>query len=225
MGLGHSPSFVLDGLLIAFDAANQRSYPRTGTTINNLTGSISGSMINGVGFSSSNSGFFSFDGTNDAVGFSSNPTLTNQITTSVWIKPSENGANNWILGREASYRMFYTSSIFVWDCATTNNGWYTTGANIVSNTLSVMNNWWNVVGTYNGSNLRLYVNGSLQSTGANISGNIQTTGYTLNLMQADNIQSVVYGKGNLSQFLLYDRALTAQEILQNYNATKKRYGL
>jgi hypothetical protein len=225
MGLSHSPSFVMDGLLIAFDAANQRSYPRTGTTISNLTGSISGSMINGVGFSSANSGFFSFDGTNDAVGFSNNPTLTNQITISVWIKPSNNGTNNWILGREASYRMFYTSSIFVWDCATTNNGWYTTGTNIVSNSLSVFDNWWNVVGTYNGSNLRLYINGSLQSTGANISGNIQTTGYTLNLMQADNIQSVVYGKGNVSQFLLYGRALSTQEVLQNYNATKKRYGL
>ena len=225
MGLGHSPSAVMDGLLISFDAANSRSYPRTGTTINNLTGSISGSMVNGVGFTSTNSGFFSFDGTNDLVSFSSNPSLTNQITISVWIKPSDNGSNNWISGREGSYRMFYTSSIFAWDCATSNNAWYTTGTNIVSNSLSVIDNWWNVVGTYNGSNLRLYVNGSLQSTGANISGNILTTGYTLNLMQADNIQFVVYGKGNISQFLLYDRALTAQEVLQNYNATKKRYGL
>ena len=225
MGLEHSPSIVMNGLLISFDAANFRSYPQTGTVLNNLSGSISGSLNNGVGFSTFNSGFFFFDGTNDHVNLSANPTLTNQVTISLWVKPSDNSGVGWILGREESYRILHTTSIFVWDCATTNNGWYTTGTDINSNSISVIDNWWNVAGTYDGSNLRLYINGSLHTTGANISGNILTTGYTLNLMKADAGSPVVYGKGNISQLLIYNRALTATEIKQNYNATKKRYGL
>jgi hypothetical protein len=223
MSTKYNPRIVSDGLVIYFDPANQRSYPNSGTLVRSLAGSITGTMTNGVGFSTFNTGYFSFDGTNDYISFSNNPTLTNQITISVWIKPSDNSGISWVTGREGSYRILYTSSVFVWDCATTNNGWYTNGTDVVSNNLSVMNNWWNVVGTYDGSNIRLYINGSLHSTGANISGNILTTGYTLNLMQADNIQLVVYGKGNIGQYILYNRALSSQEILQNYNATKMRY--
>ena len=127
MGLSHSPTIVMDGILLSLDAANSRSYSGSGTTINNLTGSISGSMVNGVGFSSLNSGLFSFDGTNDAVILTSNPSLGNQITVSVWVKLSDNTNFGWILGRENSYRILYTTSIFLWDVATTNNGWYTAG--------------------------------------------------------------------------------------------------
>jgi len=223
MGIDIGPIEATDGLVVHFDAGNIRSYAGSGTTVNNLTGSILGSMINGVGFSSINGGFLSFDGTNDAVILSSNPSLGNQITVSVWVKPSDNTNFGWILGRENSYRILYTTSIFLWDVATANNGWYTAGTHITSNSISVIDNWWNVVGTYNGSNLRLYVNGSLHTTGGNISGNLLSTGYTLNLMKADAGFPAVYGKGNLSQFLLYNRALTATEILQNYNATKGRY--
>jgi hypothetical protein len=223
MGIDVGPIEATDGLVIHLDAGNIRSYAGSGTTVNNLTGSILGSMINGVGFSSINGGFLSFDGTNDAVILSSNPSLGNQITVSVWVKPSDNTNFGWILGRENSYRILYTTSIFLWDVATANNGWYTAGTHITSNSISVIDNWWNVVGTYNGSNLRLYVNGSLHTTGGNISGNLLSTGYTLNLMKADAGFPAVYGKGNLSQFLLYNRALTATEILQNYHATKGRY--
>jgi hypothetical protein len=223
MGIDVGPIEATDGLVIHLDAGNIRSYAGSGTTVNNLTGSILGSMINGVGFSSINGGFLSFDGTNDAVILSSNPSLGNQITVSVWVKPSDNTNFGWILGRENSYRILYTTSIFLWDVATANNGWYTAGTHITSNSISVIDNWWNVVGTYNGSNLRLYVNGSLHTTGGNISGNLLSTGYTLNLMKADAGFPAVYGKGNLSQFLLYNRALTVTEIFQNYHATKGRY--
>ena len=223
MGIDIGPIEATDGLVFHLDAGNIRSYAGSGTTVNNLTGSILGSMINGVGFSSINGGFLSFDGTNDAVILSSNPSLGNQITVSVWVKPSDNTNFGWILGRENSYRILYTTSIFLWDVATANNGWYTAGTHITSNSISVIDNWWNVVGTYNGSNLRLYVNGSLHTTGGSISGNLLSTGYTLNLMKADAGFPAVYGKGNLSQFLLYNRALTATEIFQNYHATKGRY--
>jgi hypothetical protein len=223
MGIDIGPIEVTDGLIVHLDGGNSRSYSGSGTTVNNLTGSILGSMINGVGFSSINGGFLSFDGTNDAVILSSNPSLGNQITVSVWVKPSDNTNFGWILGRENSYRILYTTSIFLWDVATANNGWYTAGTHITSNSISVIDNWWNVVGTYNGSNLRLYVNGSLHTTGGNISGNLLSTGYTLNLMKADAGFPAVYGKGNLSQFLLYNRALSATEIFQNYTATKGRY--
>ena len=68
------------------------------------------------------------------------------------------------------------------------------------------------------------MNGELKSTGANISGNIVSTFSNYNLIRSDT-GNVDNGKGNIYLHRLYNRALSAQEVLQNYNATKTRFGL
>ena len=69
MGLAHSPSIISDGLIFYLDAANSRSYSGSGNTANGLVGGIGGTLVNGVGFTSSNNGLFSFDGSNDYINF------------------------------------------------------------------------------------------------------------------------------------------------------------
>jgi hypothetical protein len=224
MGIAYNTSVVRDGLVLYLDAANSKSYPGSGTTWNNLMGTNNGTLTNGVTFNSNLKGSFNFDGIDDHVSFSSNPPLTNQVTVEAWVNVSvttPNG-NSWIIGREGSYRLLYSVNSFQWVCATSNNGWYTTGTSI-SASISATSNIHQVVATYNGSNIKLYVDGSLLSTGSTISGNILNSGaYNLFKSGAFNID---YGKGNLFIHRLYNRALTDSEIKQNFNATRGRYGI
>ena len=65
MGLKHHPRIVTNGLVMYVDASNTRSYSGSGLTANGLIGGIGGTLVNGVGFTSTNNGIFTFDGTND----------------------------------------------------------------------------------------------------------------------------------------------------------------
>jgi hypothetical protein len=68
MGLTHSPQIVRDGLVLYLDAANPKSYPGSGTNVNNLSAPTNnGTLINGVAFSTENGGSFAFDTTNDFI--------------------------------------------------------------------------------------------------------------------------------------------------------------
>ena len=216
---------VRSGLILDLDAGMNASFNNTGTAWNDLSGNgNNGTLVNGPTYSSVNGGSIVFDGSNDYVSFTSNPPLTNQISVDVWVNLTATTPNGsgWILGREGSYRLTYASSSFQWVCATVNNGWYTAGTPVGAN-LTTTNSIINVVGTYDGSNNRIYVNGILISTGSAISGNILTTGnYYLVRSDAGNID---YGKLNMYSHKLYNRSLSAAEILQNYNALKHRFGL
>lgn len=216
---------VTNGLVLHLDAGNPASYPGTGTTWTDLSGNNNnGTLVNGVGYNSTNGGSLVFDGVNDNITFTSNPLLANQITAEVWVNLNSTTPNGtaWILGREGSYRLIYSSGSLSWVCSTVNNGWYTTGTNI-STSISSTSGIYHVVGTYNGANIQIYVNGALRTTGSSISGNILTNG-SYNLFRSD-AGNVDYGKGNLYAHRIYNRALTAQEIQQNFNALRGRFGL
>ena len=69
MGAFGGPDIVEDGLMFAVDAGSTRSYPNpgTGTAVNSLVSSITGSLANGVGFSTNNGGTWDFDGVDDII--------------------------------------------------------------------------------------------------------------------------------------------------------------
>ena len=87
MGLGHSPTIITDGLVFSLDAANSRSYSGSGLTAFGLIGGINGTLVNGVGFTTSNRGSFIFDGTNDQISTATiNLSSTNKVSVSCWAK-------------------------------------------------------------------------------------------------------------------------------------------
>ena len=176
-----------------------------------------------------------FDGTNDHVAFASNPVVTNQITVEYWASLDLPTSGNYriISGRENSYRMLYVDpnlyniNYLSWVCATVNNGWYTTGTEVAAVLpYSTFFGTHQIVGTYDGSRLRLYHDGALQATSSsNISGNILNNGTYWIGRTIVTGGSVDFYKGNLSIHRIYNRALSDTEILKNYNETKSRYGL
>lgn len=226
MSIVYNPSIVTTGLVLCLDAANIKSYPGTGTTWSDLsTNNNNGTLVNGPTYSSLNLGGINFDGIDDYISFVSNPVVTNQITVEVWVKlNSTTSTNGWICGREGSYRFLYSSNGFGWICATTNNAWYTTGT-AISISGTPVNNFYQIVGVYNGSNNLLYVNSVLQNTGSAISGNILTNG-TYNLMNdTSGDVNIDWGKGIIYSHRIYNVALTAAQVQQNFNALRGRFGI
>lgn len=233
MGISAGPDIITDGLVLELDAGDRNSYPGTGTTWRDLSGnSNNGTLINGPTFNTGSLGNIVFDGVDDYTSFSINPTLTNQVTFELWIRPDSSNVTggggsvaSYVFGREGNYRLILgTGGTFSWICATTNNSWYSTGTAIGSaNTYNLQ--WIQVDCVYDSTKLLLYVNSNLIVTGSAISGNISTSNPSaFQFMQASG-GNITYGKGNLSNFKTYNRALSAAEVSQNYTAMKTRFGL
>lgn len=228
---------VLNGLILYYDAGFSGSFVTSNNFWYDLSGlGNTGTLVNGPTFSSDNGGSIRFDGTNDQITLSSQPVLTNQVTLECWTQfnnvinatPPHYGIG-FLAGRENGYRLLVSTAGFTWVCATTNNSWYSTGTTADYNVTAATSSWWHVVGTYDGSNNRIYVNGVLRATGSNISGNVLTgnqpfkIGYPGNL--SPGVNTVLALNGRVAETRLYNRALTGSEILNNYNADKSRFGL
>ena len=216
MGLKHHPRVVTNGLVMYLDAANTRSYSGSGTSSNSLVGGIGATLVNGVGFTSSNNGAFTFDGSNDYINFGNSSAVQQSSgTLSAWAKASSPGGGyRGIIAKQGAYGLFYTDSVLVaYDWAA--DAPRSTGVNIADNT------WKNVVLTYQSgvsNDTRIYINGvSVLTT------TITVLNQTGNLFGGAEANAGQYAACQISLFNMYNRALSATEILQNYNATKGRY--
>ena len=214
------PLGVRDGLVLYLDAANARSYPRTGNTWFDRSGNGNdGTFAGDVGYSGSNFGSLTFDGTDDYVPIGSTgfPFSSSAGTLSAWARTNTiTGGFDFIVsygGASTNVARFLgiNSSTFFF-------GGY---ANDITASGVPLNTWFNMAGVYTGTNALMYVNGVLVSgptakswstNSGNASVGRQTNGRE-------------YWNGNISQVSVYNRALTATEIAQNYNAFKGRYGL
>jgi hypothetical protein len=219
MAIGYNPLIITDGLVMYIDAANTRSYSGSGLTANGLGSAIGGTLVNGVSFTSSNSGVFVFDGSNDYINFGNSSAVQQSSgTLSAWAKTSAPGGSfRGIITKQYAYGLFYADSVLVtydWSTGVTRS----TGLNVADG------NWKNVVLTYQSgvtNGTKVYLNGvSVLTTTITISN--QASG---NLFGGAEANASQYASCQISSFNMYNRALTAQEVLQNYNSTKKRYGL
>jgi hypothetical protein len=126
------------------------------------------------------------------------------------------------MGVEGNFRLIYSSNGFSWVCRG-GVGWYSPGTFTgYDYSSSIDNNWFHTVGTYNGTYNSIYVNGILRETGSNITGNVDGGAFYIGQGTGGNVANQ---KGNGSLYRIYNKALSAQEVLQNYNATKTRFGL
>ena len=100
MGLGHSPSIVMDGLIVSIDAGNLRSYSGSGSSAFGLVGGIGGTLVNGVGFTSTNNGSFIFDGTNDIINVPGID-INGSFTIGIYFLGTNNTTTNIIVGKYA----------------------------------------------------------------------------------------------------------------------------
>ena len=234
MGLSHSPKIVTNGLVLALDAANNKSYPRSGTTWTDLSGNNNtGTLTNGPTFSGANGGSIVFDGTNDYVTKTSwiSPP-TNTFTIGCWVKFSDNVNDRYLLsfGRDIggstgglalfAYGFNEISDVLIFE--------FGSGIGRVSSGIvPSLNIWYYLTVTADVTNVKFYLNGELKNTSSQGSGAI-TSSPTLSIgsfVNGSGTPGTYFHSGNISQVSIYNRSLTAAEVLQNYNATKSRFGL
>ena len=221
MGLGHSPSIVMDSLLLSIDAANSRSYSGSGNTIYGLVG-LNCNLVNGVGFTTSNRGCLSFDGSNDHL--TSTLDLRRDFSLSCWVYQNNVNFAYFGLGdpaNNAALHIFNSSDGYL-RFGMYYNDLQTDGVSFSTNT------WYNYVFTYSHSSpytKKIFRNG--QQLNATNSGQAQFTGtgtFRIGALWSTSASSH-YANGLISQVLVYGKVLSEAEIRQNFNATKKRYGL
>ena len=210
MSLGHNPKIVKDGLVLVLDAANVKSYSGTGTAWNNLSiNANNATLVNGVTYNSANKGYLSFDGVDDRVTSSFSTTSGQAVTYAGWLYSTET---------TATYRNFVDStsqSPMIW--------WNTSGQIEFDaaryTTSTVYRNQWVYVALSKpagSSAASYYVNGILGGTGtAYITPASTPTWFNRSAGQT--------WKGSCSYIQVYNRTLTAAEILQNYIALKGRF--
>ena len=218
--LANSP-IVLNGLVLWLDAGVSDSYPTVGTIWKDLAGSNNGTLINGPTFSSVNAGSIVFDGSDDIA--NTTYVSANTYTFSAWFKTNvvSNGYRNIISIPTPNY------SLVLLDDDSPNLGFWTNdslnGQSLSTPTIST-NTWYNIVFVREGNNTtggyKAYLNGVLYGN-----ANTGTWSSTANLSVGGRTDSAQFLNGNISQVYIYNRALNSAEILQNYNATKGRFGL
>ena len=227
MALAHSPSLVLPGLVLCLDAANPKSYPGTGTTWTDLTGrGNNGTLVNmdGTNLNSANGGSLTFDGTNEYVSCGNPSSLnfgTENFTISFTVYTTAYGfqggsyvgkGNGTSIGfdfRDYGFFLYGTSGLIAY-----------------SNFGATLNVWEQYSIAYDSSSsVKIYKNGVLSSilSITNVSSINTTEPFRIGLSVAGG--PTRYFNGRISSVLAYNRALTAAEIQQNFNATRSRYGI
>ncbi len=223
MGIDIGPIQVTDNLIFQLDAANSRSYSGSGITVNGLVGGIGSTLVNGVGFGSTNLGYFIFDGTNDYILAPdiSSLNLTSDLTAIVWFKIIAL-PNDWVrvIGKGDSTNRTFG---FWYYGGSPNYFLYqrygTSAVSINISTTLQLNTWYQGAVTSAGSTHRMYING-VEIGNATASPPYVSSSSLLKMGYGEIHQ---YHNGYISHSLVYDRGISATEILQNYNATKGRY--
>ena len=243
MAFNYSPKIVTDGLVLYLDAANRYSYVSGSTSWNDISRSgINGTLVNGPTYNSANGGSIVFDGTNDYV---SAPTLygfidpNNGITLNYFLKISDVSRRNILISNYNNVSPYpgITGEIGSIGGVWTNGLRWQVSSNIstakadvyVSNIIQ-NNITYFVTFTFDfaSKSIKIYLNGTQQTTTSlSINPNNITTNWVqnLNFQLLADVPNSLYYLGNLYNTQIYNRALSATEVLQNYNATKTRFGL
>jgi len=220
-----SSNIVTDGLVLHLDAGNRQSYPSSGTTWTDLSGNgNNGTLTNGPTFSSANGGSIVFDGVNDYVQCTGSYTST-EFTFIAWIKRNGNQAA-WagiLYSRGTNvtgiqYRNNTNQLVYNWNGSSSAWNW-------VSNLLVPDQTWCMVAVSVYSSRAVAYL---CQASGiTSATNNISHTSTTLNDIKIsyDDAETTRVANQSVAVASIYNRALSAAEIAQNFNAIRERFGV
>lgn len=233
-----APNMVTDGLVLYLDAANPRSYISDSGVWNDISrGGNTGTLTNGPTFSSTNGGSIVFDGIDDYIELTNNSsaqfTNSSEVTFEAVAQPTSfSGSGNrfiyaqfFIPGATSCGIYLNTSGKFIFgyrDNAQNNSGAIKT---VTSNLTLTVNTTYHLIATFQaGVQTSLYINGMYDT------GSVQTN--PIASLPPDFIRigrlytsGFDFYSGNIYLIKTYSRALSATEVLQNYNSTKTRFGL
>ena len=218
------PNIVTDGLVFYVDAANKNSFTGTvaspGTLWSDMIGTNNGTIVNGVSFDPSFGGFIGFDAATDYVETNLSINGNSAASYDIWFKTASPQSAKYPMSSPRSS----TGNGF--DIRMVSDGiesYLSNGSTVASCTMDVTygdDKFHHVVSAYNGSNLTLYFDGVLKDT----TSKTGTIAAEVNKFYIGSFYETNYsGLEDVACVKVYDKGLSAQEVLQNYNALKGRF--
>ena len=216
-------NIVKNGLVLNIDAANPSSYAGSGNTSFDLSGfGNTATLVNGTGFGTTGGGTFVFDSTDDYISMGTASSVKpTQLSLACFFKINTINAPNVIVGKQGT-GVGAASYALVVQNGNLNFRIESGGIQDASYTFSNTSTYNYAVGTYDGSALKLYLNGSLVGTATTSVSIIYSDSYPL-LM--GYYASAFATNMNIGSIQLYNRALSATEVMQNFNAMRERYNI
>jgi len=240
MAIAYNPKIVSTGLVLCLDAANPKSYAGIGTTWTDLVGKRNGNIFNGPTYNSA--GYFTFDGIDDYIDISTNsnemywtPTGAygmTHMTIEMWVKSSDTGGRlytkPWNGGGQ--YNIFIHTGLFELFSGGTNTTSISFGRNVCNGT------WTQIICWASPTQIGYSINATEFSGSANHTLSYTTPSSGVNQISVGLMTLYPYGsgwagntgfsiQGDMAVTRVYSSVLSAAEILQNYNATRSRFGL
>ena len=219
MGVTYNPRIVTDGLVLALDAGNTKSYPGSGTTWTDLSGLGNNGTLSTTYTHNSAEGFLKFSGS----GVATIPSLLlSNVTWEIFYRSNSSdtfsqygrildfGDTTISLGTAVSYQLR------MW----TNAGG-SRSAESALNGVGQDNTWHHIIYSYDGSTTAFYFD-SVYQNGYAKSGALNG-GSSADLTIGNGDTNLF--NGDIAIVRVYNRALTSSEIQQNFNATRSRYGI
>jgi len=224
-----SSASPLTNQVLSLDAGNPASYPGTGTTWTDTVGSMPFTLVNGPTYNSANGGYLQFNPSSGQFGYSTTPNLGTLAAWSIEAWHYYDGTNS------SSGPNIFTE--YSYGGGTINLGlgsnsgdtdlqtwWYGGGFHTTPSGYSLTpGNWYQIVGTFDGTTLNLYVNNTLVRTATEPPGGAANPAIGYGLMTRWD-PGGLWG-GRLAIVNVYDSALSSTEIAQNFNYYRSRFGL
>ena len=212
-------NIVTTGLIAHLDATWPGSFTTASNTWSNVSGTgANATLLNGATYSSTDGGSIYFDGVNDFAGFQVQNNLGRNWSMSAWFNSFTYSSIVNVFASNGT--AFYVATLHG---ATRGIWWYLDGSwRVTANNVWTIDTWYNLVAVVDGRVHRYYLNGNLVLSYTSTS---DPTEVSVNVVGRHPTHSDRFFAGRVSQYLAYSRALSQQEILQNFNATKGRYGL
>jgi hypothetical protein len=230
----YNPKIITNGLVLYLDAGNRRSYPGSGTVWSDLsTNNNNATLTNGPTFDNNSLGSIVFDGTNDYITLGNISTLdmgTDTRTISMWLKTNSSSG----MAVASKYQTDTVESGWLINIVNgkINSLWKNSGGTGISHTStnSVNDNKWHevvVVFRRSGIAMTIYIDGILDSNSSNVTGTIgnNTRAVLFGAVHTPTNVIVPQYAGNISISKIYNKELIANEILQNFNAFRGRFGV
>ncbi len=230
MAISYNPRIITDGLVLYTDVGNSKSYPGSGTILTDLSGNgNTGTLVNGVGYTSDNLGSLSFDGINQRVTFGTqlDPIAyglfadSNSIwSVSSWFLPDTTNSSAGAIvskaggtGAAATFIIWSQGSTLVVRLR---------GGTILNITTSLTQTWSEVVITWDGNVAKAYLNGLYISDISVGTAAKQTNTFCIGAAASG---TNTFYKGNISNTKVFNISLSPAQIQQNFNSIRPRFGV
>ena len=230
MGISYgTPTIVTNGLVFCFDVLDEHSYPGSGTTVTDLIGSRSGTLTNGPTIGTSPTKHINFDGSNDYLLYSNY--IPTELTTSsysleFWFTNNAGGGYEGVFSLGAGFQIYARDSKLEIYQSNNGSGTYNVVNGVKNSTSLGSEGDWNCAVLHrSGTTITFFINGAADGQHSASSGNTMGVGsVTQTLIATYSTTQYRYG-GELGPLRIYNRALTVNEINQNFNQQRDRFGI